>query len=116
MSFPRKRKRNAKKSSQTEILRFFHPIRKDTHMSIRLAAAAALVATFGASIAFAGPMPVKPLLPETVQIETVAECRMVKIDPSCWGDLCQTRRQCSPSFNERVVRGWPRRPGFAGVR
>jgi hypothetical protein len=85
-------------------------------MSIRLAAAAALVAAFGASIAFAGPMPVKPLLPETVQIETVAECRMVKIDPSCWGDLCQTRQQCSPSFNERVVRGWPRRPGFAGVR
>jgi hypothetical protein len=27
-----------------------------------------------------------------------ANCKWVKVDPKCWGDVCQTKRVCTPGL------------------
>lgn len=37
-----------------------------------------------------------PATPRSMTEETAARrvCKMVKVDPSCWGDLCRTKQVC----------------------
>src|SRR3954451_22456288 len=55
-------------------------------------ALAALLGTPAASQRASFPLHV--LEPPPLVVPVV--CRLVKVDPSCWGDACRTRRLCTP--------------------
>jgi hypothetical protein len=39
--------------------------------------------------------------------QAAVTCRMVRVDPKCWGDLCETRRVCSHNPGDLVQKTRP---------